>query len=77
MVLSEQDQHDEEETVVELAPGKLIGEMGLVADTVYAFDCYCLEPASLLTMPVEQIKAFLSQHPARSARTPSGYGRRS
>lgn len=64
VVLSEQDQHDEEETVVELAPGELIGEMGLVADTVYAFDCYCLEPASLLTMPVEQVKAFLSQHPA-------------
>ena len=38
VVLSEQDQHDEEETVVELAPDELIGEMGLVTDTVYAFD---------------------------------------
>ena len=64
VILSDEDQGEDEEHVVEVAPGELIGELGLVADTVYPNDYYCLEQASLLMMTVPQVKAFLVKMPA-------------
>lgn len=63
VILSDREEDSEDETVVELTPGELVGEVSLGTDATYTHNYYCLEPSSLLMVTVERVKAFLAKTP--------------
>lgn len=63
VILSDREEDSEEESLMELLPGELVGEVSLGADATYTHHYYCMEPSSLLMVTVERVKTFLAKTP--------------